>query len=234
MYKTKGRKMLKNFTPTNKCFNAFTLAETLITIGIIGIVAALTIPNLIHNYKANLLQFQLKRANSLIQQGFKRMADDEINISEVLENKDYATIKKYFKTSACQVPKSHSVAGYKSYHGYTKTYVAADQVWSYPPFCLTDGTLILLGRFDRGNKNPFIMVDINGWKTKPDKYGYDVFFWMYNSKTQSVTLFYKDLLPSNHFERDKWYGCPSIGAEAGFGCSAQALKDPDYFKNLKF
>lgn len=34
---------------------AFTLAEVLITLGIIGIVAAITIPNLIANYQKMLL-----------------------------------------------------------------------------------------------------------------------------------------------------------------------------------
>ena len=33
--------------------NGFTLAETLITLGIIGIVAAMTIPTLINGYKAS-------------------------------------------------------------------------------------------------------------------------------------------------------------------------------------
>lgn len=32
--------------------SAFTLAEVLITLGVIGVVAAMTIPTLIHNYKA--------------------------------------------------------------------------------------------------------------------------------------------------------------------------------------
>ncbi len=35
---------------------AFTLAETLITIGIIGIVAAISIPGLIQNYKLHVLR----------------------------------------------------------------------------------------------------------------------------------------------------------------------------------
>ena len=37
---------------------AFTLAEVLITLGIIGVVAALTIPSLINNYKAKRLHTQ--------------------------------------------------------------------------------------------------------------------------------------------------------------------------------
>ena len=40
---------------------AFTLAEVLITLGIIGIVAALTIPTLMSNYREKLLVNQLKK-----------------------------------------------------------------------------------------------------------------------------------------------------------------------------
>ena len=41
----------------------FTLAEVLITLGIIGVVAAMTIPTLIHNYKAKEMRTRLLRAN---------------------------------------------------------------------------------------------------------------------------------------------------------------------------
>ena len=41
---------------------AFTLAEILITLSIIGIVAALTIPNLIQNYKRKVATVRLKNS----------------------------------------------------------------------------------------------------------------------------------------------------------------------------
>lgn len=47
---------------------AFTLAEVLITLGIIGIVAAMTIPTLIANYKEKALESQFKKSYSLINQ----------------------------------------------------------------------------------------------------------------------------------------------------------------------
>ena len=40
---------------------AFTLAEVLITLGIIGVVAALTIPQLVANHKAKALEVALKK-----------------------------------------------------------------------------------------------------------------------------------------------------------------------------
>lgn len=65
--------------------SAFTLAEVLITLGVIGVVAAMTIPTLIHNYKAKEMRTRLLRANSIIQDGIGRMVADEVNISDILK-----------------------------------------------------------------------------------------------------------------------------------------------------
>ncbi len=40
---------------------AFTLAEVLITLGIVGIIAAMTIPQLIQNYEKHVIEVQLKK-----------------------------------------------------------------------------------------------------------------------------------------------------------------------------
>ncbi len=47
-------------------FYAFTLAEVLITLGIIGIVAAMTLPTIIQKQQEKVLINQLKVANSTI------------------------------------------------------------------------------------------------------------------------------------------------------------------------
>lgn len=51
----------------NKNF-AFTLAEVLITLGIIGIVAALTIPTIVNNYKKKVTVTRLKRFYTIMNQ----------------------------------------------------------------------------------------------------------------------------------------------------------------------
>ena len=57
--------------------NAFTLAEVLITLGIIGIVAAMTIPTLIQNYQKRAYVAGLQKAYAQLAQAFKlAMADD--------------------------------------------------------------------------------------------------------------------------------------------------------------
>ena len=61
---------MKNFLLTEK-FTAFTLAEVIITIGIIGIVAAMTLPSVITNYRIKQHEAAFKRADALIQQAIK-------------------------------------------------------------------------------------------------------------------------------------------------------------------
>lgn len=50
---------------------AFTLAEVLITLGIIGIVAALTIPNIIAGYRKKVVETRLAKLYSSINQAIK-------------------------------------------------------------------------------------------------------------------------------------------------------------------
>lgn len=62
------------------CKGAFTLAEVLITLGIIGVVAALTLPSLIQKYQDQVLENQLKKTYTTISQGVqKAIADDGVS-----------------------------------------------------------------------------------------------------------------------------------------------------------
>ena len=58
----------------------FTLAEVLITLGIIGVVAAITIPELMTAHKAHRLRTQFLKSYSTIQQVFKQIEADDISI----------------------------------------------------------------------------------------------------------------------------------------------------------
>lgn len=59
-----------------KFSNGFTLAEVLITLGVIGIVAALTMPALIANYQKKRTVTQLKATYSILAQAFERAKAD--------------------------------------------------------------------------------------------------------------------------------------------------------------
>lgn len=80
----------------------FTLAEVLITLGIIGVVAALTIPSLMTNYRKKVYVNKLKQTYSLLTQGFRQyMADeglDDLSDAELPWKKDTDEFSKLFRT----------------------------------------------------------------------------------------------------------------------------------------
>lgn len=56
---------------------AFTLAEVLITLGVIGVVAAMTMPSLVANYQKKVWVNQLKKTVSVMNQAFQKMLADD-------------------------------------------------------------------------------------------------------------------------------------------------------------
>lgn len=75
----------------------FTLAETLITLGVIGVVAAMTLPKLIKDYEKLVIEAQLKKTYSDIENLIKRAEVDKGNF----EYWDFTTntnwYEKYFQ-----------------------------------------------------------------------------------------------------------------------------------------
>ena len=63
--------------------SAFTLAEVLITLGIIGVVAAITLPTLVANYQKQILVNQLKKTYTTLNEGFKQIVGSEQGFSWV-------------------------------------------------------------------------------------------------------------------------------------------------------
>lgn len=59
-----------------QCFRAFTLAEVLITLGIIGVVAAMTIPTLMRNYQKHVIYEQFRKNYSVLSAAFASLLDD--------------------------------------------------------------------------------------------------------------------------------------------------------------
>lgn len=69
-------KNFKNKNHEHKIFEGFTLAEVLITLGIIGIVASLTIPTLMNNIQDAQLKSAWKKEYSVYSQAVKQMIQD--------------------------------------------------------------------------------------------------------------------------------------------------------------
>lgn len=68
--------LISNFKRQLKIYCAFTLAEILITIGIIGIIAALTIPNILSNYRKKVVETRLMKFYSGINQAIQMSEKD--------------------------------------------------------------------------------------------------------------------------------------------------------------
>src|SRR5574344_1307672 len=72
--------------------NAFTLAEVLITLAIIGVVAAVTIPALLNNYHKKVYSDQLKVSYSILSTGFKQMISDSA-VTKFEESEAYSKLQ---------------------------------------------------------------------------------------------------------------------------------------------
>ena len=171
----------------------FTLAEVLITLGVIGVVAAMTLPTLIKNYQKHVWVNQLKTTVSILQNAIKQMMLDDgvedftqtsfvelctpdLSGSDVRDNDKCSEImNKYFKVADVTVS---SIGGYNNgslycpyvsqglayYMDDTKTECPNFSRSSMPIYTLNNGIRIL----------PKYMIDVNGTKG-PNTLGRDIF-----------------------------------------------------------
>lgn len=75
----------------------FTLAEVLITLGIIGVIAAMTVPNLMSKISKKQVEIQAKAAYSTIAQAMKFSEYEETSAMPVAAN-NVASMKQWFDT----------------------------------------------------------------------------------------------------------------------------------------
>ncbi len=175
---------------------AFTLAEVLITLGIIGVVAAITIPGLIQKNFEKRVVSQLKETQSILSQAV-RMAEEEYGDVEGWDLKydSESTIKiaQYLKPFLkiavdCGVDdtegKCIKVKQYQQIRGtvddYSTRYRTNDQIYK---IVLNNGSAIWFVSFANYNNNYLIgfYIDVNG-KSKPNTIGEDLFYFEYGEK----------------------------------------------------
>lgn len=168
---------------------AFTLAEVLITIGIIGVVAAMTIPTLLSNYTKKRTITKLQRAISVLNQAYRQSVDDvgdSIDEAYNMGTENYINTywAPYIKIN--QICKTYSDCGYKSntpfYNtdGKTLQGSAAFIQNSRIGIRTMDGFtyIIFTSSWKAGEFNiptNWVWVDLNG-PAAPNTFGKDVFF----------------------------------------------------------
>lgn len=166
---------------------AFTLAEVLITLGIIGVVAAMTMPSLIQNYQEKATVTKLKKCYSLVSQAYVSILNDEGGSDTLQAGDDLEMMEKFGKYLKYQKTCGRNKGcfpnvTYKSVtgNGYSKW---EDDTTDRSRAILTDGTLIMFNKsVITENENYIyaqIYVDINGFKG-PNQLGRDFFYFYIN------------------------------------------------------
>lgn len=147
-------KLLKNFLfdDVHKC--AFTLAEVLITLGIIGVVAAMTIPTLIANTNSAKFRSQYKKAISTLNQAARMsMAQYDCNFATATatystqtqrENANPENECSFFSLFNGTLKGARLINGYSSSDGYPNNQIhmsalTESDIFKYQ---LPDGSLI--------------------------------------------------------------------------------------------
>ncbi len=238
--------------PPKKEKLGFTLAEVLITLGIIGVVAAITIPGLINNYKAKQLRTQFLKSYSVISQALKLMQSDDISS----DPRDY-TADNYHKALARYLNAPTLCNGYidqnngvknsapagcyvykintkdEDYTGKEYTYLRGngkvpDGLFNNGQIMLPDGTLIFFddGPIREGWKGVMIMVDINGSTKGPNKLGYDFFaFEILDGALHTIGD------PETSYKYTEKCNLDNKILQ-GWQCATQAKSDAEYFKKV--
>lgn len=190
--------------------SAFTLAEVLITLGIIGVVAAMTIPTLISNYKKTQYVTGLKRAYSMFNQALLQYTNDggcpnDLNCMNVIDwsgdpSKFGDGIIKYFKIAKkCDMTTSSGCFS----NSVSMSASGEDGRVNWDggglyKFITADGISYMIetpmGNCDQNNYSlnitnnmtqvcGYVTVDVNGMKNGPNNQGRDIFkFYISNGK----------------------------------------------------
>lgn len=179
------------FTTCVKKYNAFTLAEVLITLGIIGVVAALTLPTLINKNQEKVLETQYSKAKTVLANGYKLMMAKTENFK--VEHLPFMNDCNQFNEKAC-MSKEHKKAfniAADSASGIDDEVLPPDYIvqgetekspfsWSDVPyiFATTDGmTYGVLA--DEDTSSFSVVADVNGLKN-PNTVKKDLYKFRYS------------------------------------------------------
>lgn len=226
----------------NKNKGAFTLAEVLITLGIIGIVASMTLPALITQNQNKALEASLKKNYSVLQQAFNMYQaehGERLKPEIIGKHELKSAIIKYFSVltncgfgaddadKAC-VP-AYEI-GTENYKGYYKTYnknVMRLNFLDDGQFILKDGSAIFIENVLENRV--FISIDVNGYRKKPNQWGHDLFTFQLMKDGRILPVGAPETVYSN---KNTYCSVTSTNNYNGVACTYYAINDKDYFNNL--
>ncbi len=166
---------------------AFTLAEVLITLGIIGIVAAMTMPTLIQKQQDVSTISQLKKSYSMLNQAwislhneYGPIKDWSLEHDKGMEDILIERFSKYIKMSKiCKIGERGCFpdVNYKAINGTSYGNWETSGV-NKAKAKLSDGTLFMVNVTQNPEDGVVVQfyIDVNGWK-KPNQLGHDFFYF---------------------------------------------------------
>ncbi len=164
---------------------AFTLAEVLITLGIIGIVAAMTIPTLLAKYQEKQTVTKLKQTYSILAQAIRSRQEDvgtpddwEFSSSEYTYKKEDSILIAQNLLPAMKIAQDCGITGgtctwtknYKYLNGSSANAYGGNNLYRV---VLLNGTSLSFGKWSNNEIIDFY-IDINGPK-QPNTIGRDLF-----------------------------------------------------------
>ncbi len=218
----------------------FTLAEVLITLGILGVVIAMTLPTLYNRNLYKTLDAGLKKNYTIILQAFdlyyakngEKLTPDIIkgNGTDVSLK---SLIMPYFKVlidcgaNGENNPKECITLNspYKTFNGQINRTIAA---FDDGQFVIEDGSIILIEDM-QGRKYKFISVDVNGRNKNPNRWGYDLFTFELMDNGQILPMGAPE---TRYTDKNEYCSQTSTNVYNGIACTYYAINEKNYFTNL--
>ncbi len=163
--------------------NGFTLAEVLITLGIIGVVAAMTIPTLLAKYQEKQTVTKLKQTYSILSQAIRSVQEDvgtpdDWELSGQYYNKDDSALIAQNLLPALKIVQNCGTTGDSCIWTKQYNYLNGKGAGAYGggnmyKVVLMNGTSLSFGTWTDNERIDFF-IDINGTK-RPNTIGKDLF-----------------------------------------------------------
>lgn len=219
----------------------FTLAEVLITLGIIGVVAAMTLPSLIQSYREKATVAAVKENYSIFAQALKLAAQDNQNLQDLtdenLSNKENSQImfdeisKHIKKIKSCDTDSGCMASTYVNINNQVIPSSNWENYTNIVTGVLANGTsfwVLNLPNLAVGQ----IGIDINGDK-RPNKYGVDFFWFTFDidGNLYAGRNPYNPSTPVGEYNSCE-LGGSGLGRYNGYGCSEWIIThgNMDYLK----
>lgn len=171
----------------------FTLAEVLITLGIIGVVAAVTIPALVTTYQKRATESLLKKAYSTLVNALRMSENDpDFNYTPpetygvTLDTHDaYGIFESYFAPYLQGITLLNTKNN--NWKGKTPAGNSAINVanFGWGCHCINDGTCFRM--VNHGTNYFYLLVDLNG-PSRPNIVGRDIFYFALHFTDNGIVL----------------------------------------------